>query len=210
MATKTTGPRSSAEIEAQLRAGFDSADAGLRRFATWSAGLHRARYVAAQREAARVAAKHGAQSDAGLAAADRAEKVRTRMVDASLLAGRAAVTAFEVPADVAILHGRVVVADGTPGKDLTVRIVSTSDKAERETTTDARGYFRLELAGHDTEYKVNVEGSHTATHHASATPTQSAPVRLTVLRGDKVIASDETAFQVHLGQALYRELTVED
>jgi hypothetical protein len=202
--------RSSAEIEAQLRLGFESADAILRRFATWSAGLQRARYAAARREALRVAAKHGARSDAGVAAADRAAQAGTRVADASLLAGRAAVTAFEVPAEVAILHGRVVAADGTPGNDLTVSIVSTSDKAQRETRTDTRGYFRFEFVGYGASGNVNRDGAATPAQDAAQAATQSAPIRLTVVRDKKVIVSDETAFQVHLGQALYRELTVED
>jgi len=205
MATRPAS-RSSAEIEAQLRIGFESADAVLRSFATWSAGLERARYQAARREASRVAAKHGAQSDAGRAAADRADEARTRVAAAAVLAGRAAVAAFEVPADSAIIHGRVVAADGAPATDLTVRVVGARDKAQLDTLTDANGYFRFDLAGAPADHKESAPPAQGGAY----LPTHSAPVRLTVLRFDKVIASDETPFRVALGQAFYRELTVED
>ncbi len=157
----------------------------------------------AEREAARLAHKHGARSPivlrAKLAVRERVAVAATAIAAAQ----RARVPLVKAGADETIVHGRVVDERRAGRGDLDVQL-KAGDKALATTHTDADGYFALTVPSsaasvvEDRRVLVAMPGR------------PSGALRVVVLRRDKVVHEDKEPMSVRTGRAMYREITTRE
>jgi hypothetical protein len=187
MRTLTRQPLDAKQLEQEtekLLQGGDSARlAGLQAADT----LQTARTATRRREAARVMAKHGRGSEA--------MKVATARVDVQERVGqvvraereRTRVAPFTVEQDRAVIHGRVVDAQGSGQRGYTVTAVDARGNHLASSRTDACGYFKLDLTSR----------------------VEAPPVVLVVSRERETVQRHPETFDLRPGSARYVEIVLE-
>jgi len=143
MAYKPSSSQLDHGLPIDLETTFTGADTVLRSLARSSVGLEKARTGARTREAARIAAKYGADHPRAQAAAAAAALQRAHLVEATRLAGRADVSPIDVGDTGVAITGRVLDASGAGIPALTVEADDANGRAVASSRTDAQGQFRL-------------------------------------------------------------------
>jgi hypothetical protein len=143
MAYKPSSSQLDHGLPIDLETTFTGADTVLRSLARSSVGLEKARTGARTREAARIAAKYGADHPRAQAAAAAAALQRAHLVEATRLAGRADVAPIDVGDTGVAITGRVLDASGAGIPALTVEADDANGRTVASSRTDAQGQFRL-------------------------------------------------------------------
>jgi hypothetical protein len=228
MAYKPSASQTDNGLPIDLETTFTGADTVLRSLARSSVGLEKSRVGARTREAARIAAKYGAEHPRARAAVAAAAAQRAHLAEATRLAGRADVAPIDVgDGDVAIT-GRVLDPSGAGIPALTVQATDPRGRAVASSRTDPRGQFRLVgKSDHVTPGKLVSETGTVTLNVAKDPATQPAAtdtgakdtatlgtisgnqsILLVVLDGTTELYRDAQAFTVNPGLVLYREITV--
>lgn len=229
--------RTDTTLPVDLETAFAGADTALRSLARSSVGLEKSRAGARTREAARIAAKYGADHPRTQAAASAAELQRGHLVDATRLAGRADVAPVDVGATGVAITGRVLDASGVGVPALTVQAADPRGRVLASSRTGGNGQFRL--IGSNDYIAAGKIVSETGTvllnarkdaagQPAAAPPPASQPgvtdtggkdagtgtiggnqaIVLVVLDAKTELYRDAQPFTVNPGLVLYREITV--
>jgi hypothetical protein len=156
MAYKPPASQTDNGLPIDLETTFTGADTVLRSLARSSVGLEKSRVGARTREAARIAAKYGAEHPRAQAAAAAAALQRAHLAEATRLAGRADVAPIDVGDSGVAITGRVLDPSGAGIPALTVQATDPRGRAVASSRTDTKGQFRL-VGGGDVAGKVVAE-----------------------------------------------------
>lgn len=178
-----------------------AADAAIRAAGVRAAPLERARATQAERERARLAAKHGEHAPRTLAAGVRATARAIEATAAQLVATRAQVPPVRPTTDGTIVHGRVVDGERQPraGVEVAVRV---DERTVVKAVTDRDGYYRVDVP------------TAAITEASGRRPLVGAPrpvaVDLMASRGAQPLMRAGAGVTITEGRVLYRELVVDD